>query len=514
VVGRTQAIKELSTDWRIRILLIVFIFLGVFPLAFKGLEFGLDFEGGSIIQLVLERPVDELEMDIIISVLENRLNGFGLKDISVKPFGDKFITIEVSETEKQGIDRLKEILSKQGRFEAIIDGNIALTGEDLIAVSTNPQDGYEWRSSTGLWQVPFSLSSSGSKKFAEVSEGRCKRTAGEVECDSIYMFIDRPQNAAILMPTVDYEREKEMRTTPSIPSSSSVSIEEFERNVMNPIFAVDSIADILEELKSGGFTKIIIPENTTYDIALLEQEGFEVIERPKLKFYWLWSAANLRTILSLTEGVTSGQPIRNAIITGSSPTLEDAQFEMTSIVVLLKSGKLPVEISIASTMFISPTLGKNFLKDAILIGLVSLLAVALVIFLRYRHIKIMLAIMLNNIFEATIILGVASLIGWQIDLAAMAGIIAALGTGVDHLIVITDEALRGTTEESGSMVTRIKRAFSIVVIAGLTTLGAMVPLMTMGLGLLKGFAITTMIGVIIGIVIVRPAFAKIIEKIA
>ena len=162
-------------------------------------------------------------------------------------------------------------------------------------------------------------------------------------------------------------------------------------------------------------------------------------------------------------------------------------------------------------MSVSPTLGKGFLSQSVYIGLLCLLGVAAVVFVRYRRPKLTLAIIFNNICEVLIILGIASIINWQIDLPAMAGIIAALGTGVDHLIVISDEAIRGTVEEV-SLITRIKRAFNIVLVAGFTTIAAMFPLMTLGLGMLKGFAITTMIGVLVGIIIVRPAFARIIEE--
>ena len=39
----------------------------------------------------------------------------------------------------------------------------------------------------------------------------------------------------------------------------------------------------------------------------------------------------------------------------------------------------------------------------------------------------------------------------------------------------------------------------------------MVPLVLIGVGLVRGFAITTMVGVLVGILVTRPAYAKIIE---
>jgi preprotein translocase subunit SecD len=44
-----------------------------------------------------------------------------------------------------------------------------------------------------------------------------------------------------------------------------------------------------------------------------------------------------------------------------------------------------------------------------------------------------------------------------------------------------------------------------------TTFVAMLPLMKAGAGLLKGFAITTIIGISVGVFITRPAFAAVVE---
>ena len=58
---------------------------------------------------------------------------------------------------------------------------------------------------------------------------------------------------------------------------------------------------------------------------------------------------------------------------------------------------------------------------------------------------------------------------------------------------------------------RIKNAFFIIMGAFFTTIFAMVPLLLAGAGLLKGFAIITMIGAVIGVFIARPAYAAVIE---
>ena len=49
--------------------------------------------------------------------------------------------------------------------------------------------------------------------------------------------------------------------------------------------------------------------------------------------------------------------------------------------------------------------------------------------------------------------------------------------------------------------------------SGGTVIAAMIPLLGIGLGVLRGFAITTIFGVLVGIIITRPAFGEMIKKI-
>ena len=80
--------------------------------------------------------------------------------------------------------------------------------------------------------------------------------------------------------------------------------------------------------------------------------------------------------------------------------------------------------------------------------------------------------------------------------------------------MITDETLRrrkGAREKVVSVTEQIARAFFIIFTAAATTIAAMIPLLAIGAGMLKGFAFTTIMGVLLGVFIARPAFAAIIE---
>ena len=112
--------------------------------------------------------------------------------------------------------------------------------------------------------------------------------------------------------------------------------------------------------------------------------------------------------------------------------------------------------------------------------------------------------------EAFITLGIAAFINWNLDAPSIAGIIAGMGTGINDQIIIIDESEKQT---EGSIKERIKRALFIIIGAFFTIVAAMIPLFWAGAGMLRGFALTTIIGVSVGILITRPAFADIIKKI-
>lgn len=189
---------------------------------------------------------------------------------------------------------------------------------------------------------------------------------------------------------------------------------------------------------------------------------------------------------------------------------EDTRNAMKKLQTVLITGSLPYKLEIVKLDSSSPVLGKEFTKNIIILGLVVFLIVSLFIFIRYKKIKTTLAVILTMFSEAVITLGIASLLAWNLDAPSIAGIIAGIGTGVNDQIVIIAESV---SEESSTLKQRIKRAFFIIIGAFFTIFAAMIPLYWVGVGMLKGFAFTTIIGITAGILITRPAFTEIIRRI-
>jgi preprotein translocase subunit SecD len=188
--------------------------------------------------------------------------------------------------------------------------------------------------------------------------------------------------------------------------------------------------------------------------------------------------------------------------------IADARAQMNKLQTILITGSLPYKLEIVKLDTIAPVLGDTFGQQLLLAGLVSIVLVSLIVFLRYRALKASLAILFTSFSEIIIILGFAALIGWNLDLPSIAGILATIGTGVDQQIVILDEARK----QALTLGERMKRALFIVMSAYMTALVSLVPLYWAGAGLFKGFALTTIIGISAGVFISRPAFAALIER--
>lgn len=192
--------------------------------------------------------------------------------------------------------------------------------------------------------------------------------------------------------------------------------------------------------------------------------------------------------------------------------LESGKKEMKFLQAILSTKSLPSELDVVQSYSISSSQGEKFLKNAIWVGLAAVLLVSLTVALRYQHFGIFIGITITLISEMIIVFGAAAFLRLSIDLAAIGGLIAAIGTGVDDQIIITDEYFRKRDKFISSKA-KIKTAYMIILISYFATVAAMAPLYFAGLKSLQGFAFMIIIGVTVGILITRPAYAEILNRI-
>lgn len=253
----------------------------------------------------------------------------------------------------------------------------------------------------------------------------------------------------------------------------------------------------------------------TSNLAVVSSPSGQFLEKPIDLFLDDVQVDSLQIGASL-----KGNPVTDISISGSGngttevEAYNDALNNMKQLQTILQTGSLPVKMDIVKTDAVSAELGDQFIKNAIFVGFLAFLSVTIVMGVRYRNPRVSIPVIVTLLSELIIIFGVAALFGQNLDLAAFAGIIVAIGTGVDDQIVIADETIgsRKKRHETMNWRDKINKAFFIILASYFTAMASLIPLMFAGAGLVRGFAITTMIGISAGVLITRPAFAAIMEK--
>jgi preprotein translocase subunit SecD len=484
----------------------------------NGLDYGLDFAGGIQIQLRLEDPINGTitpdMVEVEKGILERRLNAMGLRDIPVRPWGDRYILIQVASASPEEVESIENILKQQARFEARIDGELAISGSE-ISVDLSPGGSGAGGTGPSQWYVAIRLSSAGGERFCETGGGKRGKP--------IDMFLDRPENTIIVMENATYSHLEELKDEHKDDmgriSSSCSYIEVIENRSRLQILVVEN--DTYDPNRLSSFTGcnkaiILADEDRISDRVRneLEEMNFSTERRPiggdESYEEWIRDVIGLESDPNLMCDPCT-QCKYGARISGVASTLKEAKAEMEETKILLSSGNLPAKAVVESKSEFPSSLGEKFLEYSFIIGVIAIITVALVIFIRYRTVFIVIPTMTTGLSEILIILGIASLVNWELDLPAVAGIIAAVGTGVDDQIVITDETIKRGKEKKKvvSLTERIRRAFFIIFTAAATTIAVMIPVFS--IQALKGFAFMTIVGVLIGVFVTRPAYAKIIE---
>ncbi|GAB3680273.1 preprotein translocase subunit SecD [Salinarchaeum chitinilyticum] len=194
-----------------------------------------------------------------------------------------------------------------------------------------------------------------------------------------------------------------------------------------------------------------------------------------------------------------------------APDISTAQ----NLLINMRAGALPTTLDFeASTQdLVSPTLAEDFRRNSMLTGVLAVIAVVVTVFARYGDPKVAVPMAATALSEVVILLGFAAAIGWALELSHVAGFIAVIGTGVDDLIIIADEVkAQGDVTSQRVFQNRFRKAFWVIGAAAATTIVAMSPLAILDLGQLRGFAIITILGVLLGIAVSRPAYGSILRS--
>ncbi|MBU7023552.1 MAG: MMPL family transporter [Theionarchaea archaeon] len=403
-------------------------------------------------------------------IIENKLNYLGLQDIKVRVWGEDYIMVDMA---GKSLEEAREIVSKPGKFEIKIKMGVTpetSAPEETPAETVVPETGTP---ETGIPET-------GTPETVAPETGTPETGTPETSVPEEGVSEEPEEKAVFVVSGAEIARVDPA----SSPPGSTWGVPFTFTSEGAQIFAEKCIelgaADPSEDVRK------------VHEVAMY-LDDVEVFSAPL--------QADLAR--SIREGTYRGSQVAQ---TGDYESARELEIH-------LRAGALPVKPKIVGEGETPPELGQQFLRQVIQAIIGAVVAVALIIYIRYRYPRVVLPLLACAFSETLIVLGFAAMINHQLDLPSLAGVIATLGTGVDQMVIITDEVVRGEMRRIGGLLQRVSRAFSIIFVSAATTVIAMTPLAYMQLGVLRGFAIITIAGIFIGIFITRPAYGRLVTYI-
>lgn len=239
----------------------------------------------------------------------------------------------------------------------------------------------------------------------------------------------------------------------------------------------------------------------------------------------LFAAATKRNLqkpiaIYLDDQLLSAPTVESEIVTGKGVitgkfTVEEAR----TLAVQLNAGALPVPVKLIEQRTVGATLGKDSIQKSLIAGSLGLLVVAIFMLFYYRFAGLLATFAL--IIYSLISLAVFKnpFIPITLTLAGVAGFILSIGMAVDANILIFErmkEELRQGKSLSSSIEIGFKRAWSSIRDSNASSLITCAILFWFGSGLVRGFAVTLAIGILISMftaISISRTFLRVAEKI-
>ena len=223
-----------------------------------------------------------------------------------------------------------------------------------------------------------------------------------------------------------------------------------------------------------------------------------------------------RIAIALDGKVISAPTVQEAVFTGGNVQISGdfSQSEARDLAKILEFGAVPVKFKVATVQTVSPTLGKDSLRAAIISGLIGVLLVMAFFFVYYRMLTIVVVggLMVSSALLWSIIALISRSNGLALTLSGVAGIIVSIGVTVDSYVVFF-ERIKDELHAGKSLRSSAQRSFTLAwrtILAADTVsfLGALV-LWWLTVGSVRGFAfflgLSTLCDVIVAYFFTRPA---------
>ena len=423
------------------ILILVLVALAVFTLITIPPELGLDLRGGAQLTIQVNptkekpdvQPTPE-DVEAVKRVLENRINEFGVSETTLQTIGEKRILIQLpGESEPEEAARRLKGTAKLEFKEQIIGTEGQLAAESQVKQQKTIEQ---------MILAQGELKGENKEKLAEVQKSL------------------QESNAAIakLFKSVGLTGTNltDARAQPASRGNGYEVAINFDGK------GGKKFAELTKNLAGTGRSIGIFLDDDLISSPVVDVEFADT-------------------------GIAGGR----AVITGNFE-IEGAR----DLAIQIKGGSLPFPVAIVENRTVGATLGQDSVRRSIIAACVGLVLVLIFMVVYYRLPGVIANVAL--LVYALLTMACYALAGITLTLPGIAGFILSIGMAVDANVLIferTREELRAGKTLYRSVESGFFRAFSSILDSNVTTAIACMALLWLGSGLVKGFALTLLIGV-------------------
>ncbi|PZN93987.1 MAG: protein translocase subunit SecD [Alphaproteobacteria bacterium] len=191
-------------------------------------------------------------------------------------------------------------------------------------------------------------------------------------------------------------------------------------------------------------------------------------------------------------------PRINEPILGGSGIISGSYTTATAneLAILLRSGKLPVELKVVEERTVGPDLGADSIRAGTIAAIVAVIAVSVLMIATYGRFGVYSVIAL--VINVTLILGVMSVGGFTLTLPGIAGLVLTIGAAVDANVLI-NERIREEQRKGRGVIPSVEVGFRdatrTIWDANSLNIIVAVIMFAFGSGPVKGFAVVLSIGI-------------------
>ncbi len=236
-----------------------------------------------------------------------------------------------------------------------------------------------------------------------------------------------------------------------------------------------------------------------------DEEGTQKFAEATTKLYNETEPEKKILKIVLDGEVISAPIVQNSPITDGKPIIEGGSKgftveEASKLATLIRAGALPIELKEVRSEIIGASLGIDAFDNSMKAIVISILLISILLIIVYKIPGIVAAI---SLVAYTLLVMLAFIIFHiKLSLPGICGLLLSIGMAVDANCIIyeriREELLNGKTVRS-SVDAGFKKAIATIMDSNITTIIAGVVLYVYGIGSIRGFGITLIIGIVVSL---------------